>query len=130
MFQRFAALGTAIMLTVGMPTAALADKGPKPTIAISYVISKGVKFDYRTASLLVTDSPSSVPGVMREIGPQRVERYEDHLWAMAYGFPRFFAIQIKLANGHVIRSNLFTKKAFDARYEAHISRTRITVQEK
>jgi len=135
MSKRFAALGATLLLSLGTSTAAFADIGPKPTMTIRYVADPGVKFDYKSVTLLV---PDLVPGRMhhdalsplRKVGPQRVETFPDRLWAMAYGFHGLSAIEVTLDNGKILRSNQFSKKAFDAKYEARITQDEITVQEK
>lgn len=49
---------------------------------------------------------------------------------MAYGFRKYAVLEFTLPNGKKVRSNVFTKRDFNAKYTVYLSNSGIRVEEK
>jgi len=116
------------LIAVGAP---LADIGPKPTIEMSVVFSGREAFDLAgTVLLQCSDRSCKDAAPLKKLGPQRFSCEGANCGGLAYGFARFGMLELTLPDGRKLRSNVFGKSAFEARYSVEISGTGVRVREK
>lgn len=82
--------------------------GPKPTLHVTLKPpAQASKLTISSATLFTADDPDGEFVKFREMGPQRFEVRRDHLFVMAYGFPKYLKVEVELSDGKVYRSNVF-----------------------
>jgi hypothetical protein len=101
-------------------SAAWADTGPKPTIAIAFMPDKpGVAIAHGEL-LECADKRCAAPHELQKLGPQRFGCQPLACSGLAYGFSDWQVLQLTLTDGRAGRSFPFARGGFDSHYTARI----------
>lgn len=118
------------MLFCTVSIAAFADTGPKPTMEFD-VSTNVVNFPSESIALLIcNNSDCSDAQPLRRLGPQGFRCQSFSCKAIAYIFPPFAMMTVTLPNNVVLKSNVFSKQTFNAKYLVAISSTDVVVTQK
>lgn len=118
-----------LFLSIACCLDAYADMGPKPTIFIELPPLYLGKVD-NGVLLLCKRSDCSDGRPLEMLGPQAFGCGSDSCDGLAYGFSPYLQLVLTLTDGQEVKSNVFTKNAFDARYGSSLTDHRFIVQEK
>jgi len=126
--MRHRSLGLAALL--GWPLSAGADIGPKPTMDVAVAFAGREPFDLSPMVLLQCDrSDCADAKPLAPLGPQRFvcdpDQHACH--SIAYGYAKYFALEIAFPDGKTVRSSVLPKIEFKGRYRAEVSKTGLTV---
>ena len=126
--MRVLSLALAAALCWALP--ASADIGPKPTLDVTIEFVGREPFDLGSMVLLQcarVDCSDAKP--LAPVGPQRFfcdpDRRACH--SGAYGYAKYFALEIAFPDGKTVRSNILPKSEFKGHYRAVISKEALTV---
>src|SRR5689334_11654405 len=111
---RSAALGALISM---MAASALADIGPKPTIAITLAPDRPHVAIRQGELLECDDRRCAAPRPLRRLGPQHFDCQALACSGLAYGFADWLVLRLTLTDGRRLRSAPFAHEGFDARYK-------------
>jgi hypothetical protein len=107
--------------------AALADIGPKPTMAFAFSFAKKRLTVAKGSLLMCEDARCSLANPLERLGPQGLTCEARACSATAYGFARFARLEVTLSNGRTLRSNVFTS-ANDGAFRVLVGAARLVVQ--
>ena len=113
------------------PVSADADIGPKPTMDVAVDFVGREPFDIGPMALLQCDRADCADAQpLKRLGPQRFvcDTAEHACHSLAYGYAKYFALEIAFPGGKVVRSNVLAKSQFKGLYRAEISQTALTVK--
>ncbi|HEY1607332.1 MAG TPA: hypothetical protein VGF77_17215 [Allosphingosinicella sp.] len=108
-----APMGAILALTLAGP--GWADMGPKPSMAFTFTlpgqieIKSGVLYNCE-------DAACKNPKPLQPLGPQRFSCDPTRCSARAYGFGRYFQVELTLTDGRVVKCSPTKVTRFDGRY--------------
>lgn len=121
-------IATALFFSASFTGVAKADLGPKPRIEIQ--LPSELVGNVRDGELLLCQQPDcSDAKELQNIGPQYFDCLQDSCGGLAYGFAPYLQLRITLNDGQQITSAVFTKKEFEARFQASLNGDELIVTE-
>lgn len=119
-----------ILIALLLPAVqAHADVGPKPEMQFQFSFD-GDPLTIVGGQLIECDDESCASGEpLEEMGPQRFSCTESECSSMAYTYADYHKLVIEFED-HTQESNVFTKKAFRAKYEVTVGESDLQVVEK
>jgi len=127
MASRLIATAAAVSLVVAWATTSIADVGPKPTMSFAFSLGQNLTIS-KGALLMCQDEKCGDPHPLEPLGPQRFTCDPQSCHAMAYGFAPFGMIEITLSDGRTLRSNVFGRGSFNAKFRVAVVGTGLSVQ--
>jgi len=107
-----------------------ADIGPKPTMDVTVDFVGSEPFDLGPMVLLQCDRPDCADAKpLARLGPQRFvcDPGAHACHSIAYGYAKYFALEIAFPGGKTVRSNILPKSEFKGHYRAVVSKEALTV---
>ncbi len=101
-------------------TAAWADMGPKPTIAIAFTPDKAGVGIAHGELLQCADPKCAASHPLQRMGPQNFGCELLSCSGRAYGFATWQSLELTLTDGRKLRSAPFSGGGFNAQYKARI----------
>lgn len=125
------ALITAIFLVLSLTNGtARADAGPKPGMDFTFEF-EGDASDIVSGELFECfQSDCSDAALLEELGPQGFRCSTVSCDSITYGYIDYHKIRITFADGRVLESNIFEKKAFNAEFIVTVKEDSLEVKEK
>ena len=118
------------LLLSGIALPARADIGPKPSMDFTFVAATDVQPDIVAAVLYECTDPSCADAQpLPEIGPQGFTCQARSCHSLAYGYADYLRLRVRFSDGVTRESNVFSKRAFQARYTVTIEPTSLQVKE-
>jgi hypothetical protein len=119
----------AAVLLLGPAVPARADAGPKPSMRFTFQFD-GDPISIVSGQLMeCQDEACADAEPLQELGPQRLTCTETDCSSIAYGYAPYHKLVIEFADG-TRESNVFTKKAYMARYQVNVSEDGLLVEER
>jgi hypothetical protein len=109
-------LGAALALTAA--GSGVADIGPKPTMSFDVAFDRPGLTIASGSLLMCSEATCADAAPLKRLGPQGFDCDATSCFARAYGFAAFGRLVITLSDGRTLKSNVFARAGFDARYRA------------
>jgi len=119
-----------LLLSLILASVALADVGPKPTMDFTFTALTDVQPEIVEATLYECSDPTCATAEpLQELGPQRITCQATSCYSMAYGYAEHFRLSVRFSDGITRESNIFGKRAYQARYTVSIEDASLVVEE-
>lgn len=123
----------ALVLSMALSAVALpvrADIGPKPSMDFTFSAATDIQPAIVEATLVVcSDSSCTDARPLSEVGPQRLYCQGQSCTSIAYGHADYYRLRVRFSDGITRESNVFGKRAFQARYTVRIEPEHLVVEE-
>ncbi len=116
-----------ILLLLLCSAVAWADLGPKPTMTFQFQEIQALKVV--SGALLQSSEPNGEDAKpLGQYGPQRFELKPDGAFAMAYGFAPYSILELTLADGRTLRSQVFSGTGLSSYYKVTVKDGKLRVE--
>jgi hypothetical protein len=124
---RVSRLAIAAAAALGGSMPALADIGPKPTMAFTFAADVPGLGIVKGELLQCAKADCSDAQPLRPLGPQHVYCNGLSCNALAYGFSPYGQLRITFSDGRTLTSNVFQPAGFNAKYRVQVSPSQLAV---
>jgi hypothetical protein len=117
-----------VVAALALGDAAVADTGPKPTMAFAFSFDKPGLTIAGGVLLQCAKADCSDGQPLRQLGPQAFGCEPTACAARSYGFADFSQLQITFSDGRSLKSNVFKDGGMNARYDVRVEPADLKVQ--